>query len=292
MYAVQIGKLDEATLALKQRESTKRELVNLIDNRIPVVLEEIGRLLREALIILSGSADVGSSPKSTSAATLVITSPNNDAVKGFLTVNGTSIVKGDLTIKFNHYNRGSPYKVTVNNSKPHSLLQLHLARNGVVAATGIVEDSFFAGFDRISLMQMFKRISNQIGQSIQILKAAPEDTLFPARDCDAKMFAPDLPEDLIVEFHVAETSVVCSIFAIQFHRDALPIQIQQLQHKFLTRFRGSLKTSMYKGRHVEILDELAVESVSPQLTRLEAILARIQTICQSTHHKLACVSEI
>ncbi|TPX51854.1 hypothetical protein SeMB42_g00525 [Synchytrium endobioticum] len=202
-YAMALAKEDQATLVQKQKEAVKRELAHVIQIRVPAALNEIQRLLNDALSILSGSAEVGSNSKSTSAATLAITSPTNDAIKGFLTINGTSLVKGDLTIKFNHYNRGNLYKVTVNTSRPHNLLQLQLAKNCIIAATGTVEDSSFPCLDRCHLMLVFKRLNEQILRASRILQTPSDDHLFPLRESDPKMFAPDLPEDLIVEFHIS-----------------------------------------------------------------------------------------
>ena len=49
---------------------------------------------------------------------------SSDKLKGFITVKGPSIVKGDLKIKLSNYNRGHTMNKVVDSSKPILLQQV------------------------------------------------------------------------------------------------------------------------------------------------------------------------
>ncbi|KAI8909461.1 Rogdi leucine zipper containing protein-domain-containing protein [Powellomyces hirtus] len=206
-----------------------------------------------------------------SPSTLAVTSTSSDLVKGFVTIDGTAIVKGELTLKLPHYNRGNALKVAINPSQPAYLQQLITVQNYLVLA-----------------QQAFIRVPRSARNRAGLLKASKalsrvrEADTFPAKECDAKCFSPDLPEDLIVEFFVKHSSLMVSIRALNFQQQGIPLQIQS---KILGKFRN-MRIETYKGRPVEILDELTVGSASPRLVTLIRSLNTIAGLCEDMHMKL------
>ncbi|KAJ3299481.1 hypothetical protein HK104_008751 [Borealophlyctis nickersoniae] len=101
-----------------------------------------------------------------------------------------------------------------------------------------------------------------------------------------RAFTPELPEDLVVEFHVNQTSLLISIFALSFHQSAIPLQIQS---KILGKFK-TFKIDTYKGRPVEIVDEFAAESSSPMLAALMQSIDSVEALAEDIRSKLQALA--
>ncbi|KAI9090943.1 RAVE subunit 2/Rogdi, partial [Phlyctochytrium arcticum] len=188
----------------------------------------------------------------------------------------------ELTLKLPHYNRGNPVKVILNSSAPPVLEQVQTARNYLILALEAYEASPHAGNDRDSLKKLLDRISNFIKKAKAVLQSIHETDTFPAKECNAKAFSPDLPEDLIVEFHVVQSSLVVSVFAVNYHQPGIPLQFQS---KILGKFKN-MKMDTYKGKPVEVLDELTVESPSPRLATLVRAIDTVNGLCEELRMKI------
>ncbi|KND04677.1 uncharacterized protein SPPG_00392 [Spizellomyces punctatus DAOM BR117] len=273
-----------APTTLSKEESVLRaELLWMLETQAPPLVAEVGTIIKTGLACCTpSSADAGPNQRSTASATLAVTSANSDLLKGFVTIDGTAIVKGELTLKLPHYNRGNVIKLTINSANPPVLHQVQTARNYLLLALEAFESQPNAAHDRDSLMQLLNRVSAIVKKAKAALVRIDESDIFPNKECDIKVFAPDLPDDLVVEFHVIQSNLVVSVYALNFHQPGIPLQFQS---KILGKFKN-IKLDTYKGRPVEILDELTVESASPRLATLVRSIDTLDGLCEEMRIKL------
>ncbi|KAJ3015134.1 hypothetical protein HKX48_004755 [Thoreauomyces humboldtii] len=262
----------------------KAELKWLLESQTPPLVGEIETIIKTAMGCCTGATDSGFlSPRENSSATLAVTSASSDLVKGFITIDGTAIVKGELTLKLPHYNRGNPVKVTINSARPVFLQQLVKARNYLITALQAFYAFPRASRDRDGLLQLLRQVSSAVNQWLprsvipKIMNAQVLEIFAPVQ-----VFSPDLPEDLIVEFHVMHSSLLVSVKALNYHQQGIPLQIQS---KILGKFRN-IKLDTYKGRPVELLDEVTVESASPRLTTLMRSIKTAGGLCEDLINKI------
>nr|KAJ3421803.1 hypothetical protein HK105_002222 [Polyrhizophydium stewartii] len=275
----------------------------------PLAREHRWMALRMAGVVdeLVATIEAPSNSALAAAATLVVSSPNSSVIKGFVTMNGAAITKGvrssplcfvvrrgadpdahhqDITVRFAHYSRGSPVKVSVNTSRPLILPQITLAHNCLVAALDILQhakDPEFEDLDMIVLQDALPRVGTFLCKARESLDAPAPVHLFPKREPDPKSFFPDLPEDLIVEFSTKAMSLTTTVYALSLHQQGIPLQFQ---NKLLGKFKP-MKLGTYKGRDVEIIDHVTVESASPRLSEIYAAIDHAEALCRDTMAKLA-----
>ncbi|TPX62150.1 hypothetical protein PhCBS80983_g00740 [Powellomyces hirtus] len=262
-----------------QAQATDESLLNaelkwLLETQTPPIVGEIETIIKS----FNTSRDID---KWTDDGSLLVIR-SSDLVKGFVTVDGTAIVKGELTLKLPHYNRGNALKVAINPSQPAYLQQLITVQNYLVLAQQAFVRVPRSARNRAGLLKLLTKVSTCVRKASKALSRVREADTFPAKECDAKCFSPDLPEDLIVEFFVKHSSLMVSIRALNFQQQGIPLQIQS---KILGKFRN-MRIETYKGRPVEILDELTVGSASPRLVTLIRSLNTIAGLCEDMHMKL------
>ncbi|TPX67245.1 hypothetical protein SpCBS45565_g03931 [Spizellomyces sp. 'palustris'] len=284
---------NEPTTLSKEESVLRAELLWMLETQAPPLVAEVGTIIKTGLACCTpSSADAGPNQRSTASATLAVTSANSDLLKGFVTIDGTAIIKGELTLKLPHYNRGNVIKLTINSANPPILHQVQTARNYLLLALEAFESQPNAAHDRDSLLQLLHRVSAIVKKAKAALVRIDESDIFPNKECDIKLlqlssmipkvFAPDLPDDLVVEFHVIQSNLVVSVYALNFHQPGIPLQFQS---KILGKFKN-IKLDTYKGRPVEILDELTVESASPRLATLVRSIDTLDGLCEEMRIKL------
>ncbi|KAI8822625.1 RAVE subunit 2/Rogdi [Fimicolochytrium jonesii] len=255
-----------------------------METQAPPLITEIVSIINTGLSCSLGSQEpTPPSQPVNPPATLAITSANSDLVKGFLTIDGASVIKGDLTLKLPHYNRGNAVKVTINPARPTFLRQVSSARNHLIASLDIIlQLAEVRHVKREKLHSALRRVSKHMKSAKAGLCRVADADIFPVREGDATAFAPDLPEDLVVDLHVMQSNVVVSIYALNYHQSGIPLQIQS---KILGKFRN-LKLDTYKGKPVEILDTVTVESASPRLATLIRSIDTVEGLCDQLILKL------
>ncbi|RUS32002.1 hypothetical protein BC938DRAFT_476512 [Jimgerdemannia flammicorona] len=175
----------------------------------------------------------------TKPGTLALSSVNNDSLKGYITINGSQIVKGvrfqlclylgmtppinynivilsELTIKLPNYNRGNPFKTNLVASKPYPLDQAQHAKNYTLLALKALE-SYTQPYSKQDAVEATDILLKYVNWARSALTHASVEKLFPYKVCDSSLFTPELPDDLVVEFFISDAFVVCSISALQYH---------------------------------------------------------------------------
>ncbi|KAJ3186974.1 hypothetical protein HDU85_007012 [Gaertneriomyces sp. JEL0708] len=266
-----------------EKSVVKKELQWMLHTRAPPLVAEIGTILQTGITCCTPTPpDASQAVRAAGSATLAITSANSDLLKGFVTVDGTAVVKGELNLKLPHYNRGNAFKAVINPSNPPILEQVEEARNFLVLAYQEFRSHPHATQDQEALMQLLASISILAKKAKAALTKITESSVFPNKECDGKWFSPELPDDLVIEFHVIQASVVVSVFALNYHQPGIPLQIQS---KILSKFKN-MKLDTYKGRPVEVLDQLTVESASPRLATLARSIDTVDGLCEDLSLKL------
>ncbi|KAI9331161.1 RAVE subunit 2/Rogdi [Obelidium mucronatum] len=275
------------------QKDSQMEFEWIMRHRLPDILSRIHSYLTTSIACTNSQRQ-----------TLAITAPNNDMVKGVVTIDGCSLVKGELNIKLPHYNRGQPLKVALNPTTTYPLSQLssfrdcmHLALTQVEAIQQIIiiperksgeegaaaEQELSEEYDEGEvestwIYNQFNALSKVVHDAVKMLSSVDEEKLFPIRENDGKFFAPELSNDLVIEFYMANpSSLAVSIYAIAYHQHAIPLQIQS---QILSRFK-QMKIETYKGNPIEILDEVYLECKIPNLSHLENDLQGALGLCES-----------
>ncbi|KAJ3021383.1 UNVERIFIED_CONTAM: hypothetical protein HDU68_009643 [Siphonaria sp. JEL0065] len=209
-------------------------------------------------------------------------------VKGVVTIEGCFLIKGELHLKLPHYNRSQPLKVSLSPNTPYPLSQLSNFKNcvqytlsQVEAIQGVLSESSTEEGDGVEcawVYNQFNIVSGIIHEACKMLAVVEEEKLFPIKEGDGKFFAPELTDDLVVEFYMANaSSLAISIYAIAYHQNAIPLQIQS---QILSRFKN-MKIENYKGKPIEILDEVYLESPIPNLSNVDYDLQGAIGLCES-----------
>ncbi|KAJ3345617.1 hypothetical protein HDU83_003891 [Entophlyctis luteolus] len=288
------------------------EICWLCTSLLPQQLSRVSALLNKALACTL--------PTSLSRQTLAITTPpgSGDYVKGIVCIDGSSLVKAELTLKLPHARTSLPSKVSL--SQPtktpsggaagivlpqiaafqtrvrHALLETDAAAELVrrVAASRPVD----AGTAADTVLAAVARVADAAARSRAALVDVDEEELFPLREVDGKV-CPELPEDLIVEFYMANASTLAlSVYGIAFHASApsaaaaaggttsVPIQIQS---QLMSHFR-SMKIETYKGKAIEILDEVYLETSVPGFREIQPSLDAVYSICANMRSTLEALA--
>ncbi|KAJ3161884.1 hypothetical protein HDU88_007223 [Geranomyces variabilis] len=283
------------------------ELKWFLESQTPPIISEIQTIIENSLNCCTGSLDKGplwkarpglgweqdltfsetnltgfQDVRTNSLSTLAVTSSSSDLVKGFITIDGTAIVKGELTLKLPHYNRGNAVKVTINSAQPPHLEQLRAAQYYLTLALQAFEKYPLSSRDQAGLSKLLDRIATATRKAQKTLSRYKEKNGFPSKECDVKSFSPDLPEDLVIEFFVLQSTLMVSVRALNYPQQGIPLQIQS---KILGKFRN-VKLETYRGRPVEVLDEITVGSASPRLATLIRSLNTIGGLCEDMQNKL------
>ncbi|CAG8682990.1 12748_t:CDS:2, partial [Cetraspora pellucida] len=219
--------------------------------------------------------------------TLAISSNNSDVLKGFVTLDGSDIIKGELQIKFPNYNRGNLIKLAVNTKKPYFIEQQIDAQNYITLALDALECSNNLN-TKEKCYELLDTVLKYISNARYILTCASEEKLFPYKICDPQMFSSKLPEDLVIQFHIEGPCIVVSVFALQFHSSAP----QQKQGNILGSSKSTLKVcqitiSQYKDKYASILNEIVVKSLDPKLKKVMECLKKLESDCSAWRNKIS-----
>ncbi|RIA83204.1 Rogdi leucine zipper containing protein [Glomus cerebriforme] len=207
---------------------------------------------------------------------------NNDFLKGFITLDGSDIIKGELSVKLSSYNRGNLIKITINTKKPYFIEQLVDAQNYLTLALDAL-DRTSKDLTKESARELLDSVLIYIISSRSVLVCAHEEKLFPYKICDPQMFGTAIPEDLVIQFHVEGSSIVCSVYGLQYH-SSLP---SQKKNGGLLGTSKSSKICKYKDKYASILDEVIVKSHDPKLEEVMEGLEKLERECLAWKGKIA-----
>ncbi|KAF0457791.1 rave complex subunit rav2 [Gigaspora margarita] len=269
---------NEMHAVIREEAVLKKELEWLLDTQLPNALYNIKKILKKCETIMKSPEH----DDSFGTSTLAISSNNSDVLKGFVTLDGSDIIKGELQVKFSNYNRGNLLKLTVNPKKPYFLEQLIDAQNHITLALDALECSNNL-LTKERSYELLDTVLKNISNARFILTCANEEKLFPYKICDPQMFSSKLPEDLAVQFHIEGSYIVVSVYALQYHSSAP----QQKHGNILGSSKSPLKVCQYKDKYVSVLNEIVVKSLDPKLESVMECLKKLESNCSAWKNKIA-----
>ncbi|CAG8481790.1 8246_t:CDS:10 [Acaulospora morrowiae] len=262
----------------KEEDVLARELEWLLVSQLPNAFYDLKKGLKKCETIMKSPEH----DDSLGTSTLVISSNNSDSLKGYITLDGSDIIKGELQVKFPNYNRGNLIKLTIHSKKPYFIEQLVDAQNYITLALNALECSSQA-CAKESASELLGNVLEYISHSRSALNYVSQEKLFPYKICDPQMFSSNLPEDLVVQFHVEGSYIVNSVYALQFH-SSLP---QQKNGGILGTHKQPSKVCQYKDKYVSILGEVSVKSPDPKLAEVMESLKKLERDCLAWKSKIS-----
>ncbi|KAI9005609.1 hypothetical protein DFJ74DRAFT_712648 [Hyaloraphidium curvatum] len=153
-------------------DGLNRELQLLLQTTVPTLIVQLTNLLKASMDIAKDASG---------STVLAVSSSNTDALKGFVTVNGTMITKAEIKLKMPQYKSQLP---------PYNLAR------------------------QLTLVQELTKLLDNVKRAKLSISRLDEKATFPQKECDTKAFNPELPDDLIIEFYVNRSSIVVSAIAL------------------------------------------------------------------------------
>ncbi|CAG8635013.1 3789_t:CDS:10, partial [Ambispora leptoticha] len=257
---------DTHTISILQKEldTLTRETEWLLNSQIPNVVLDLKRGLK---VNNPDNTNKNLDSEFSGNSTLAISSNNNDSLKGYVTLNGSEIIKGELQIKLHNYNRGNLIKFSISPLKPFFVEQIGDAQNYIKVALDTL-DSTHEPFTKLSAIEMFETTLKYITNSRNAFININEEKNFPYKTCDAQMFDSSLPEGIAIDFRIEGFEIVTSVYAFQFQAGATttPTTTKLVQlGGILGTHKQPHKLCKYKDKLTTILDEIMVKSLDPRL---------------------------
>lgn len=159
-----------------------------------------------------------------SGATLVLSSQRSESLKGFVTLNGTRIVKGDVQLRLNSLPppRGQPslrLTVSAQSAAPTLVVpQLVQARTLINACLDVVDATCWAGDTTNAhyISSQFRLLAEHIQDARQALLGGTDHAAAWNKDpVDRAAFDPPLPSTLSLYFHVADAALVLAVRTLE-----------------------------------------------------------------------------
>lgn len=268
--------IDEETLA-KEKQVIANEINWYLTTQGPVVIEELITKLKEALTYIHFKNDTNA----VDGLILAVSSTNCDTLKGFITVKDINVTKGELSIKFPHYNRGNVFKTTFTPKEPHCLYQLQDVYNHIHKIIEILEHYKLTTYTLEQLNDLIKQTTMFLKKIKFIMSQKEENYVFPYR-CNPKNFTPELPADFVVEYYINMSNIVVAIFNVSSGHSS--------QHQLSSKIIGRVKT-IKSGNHLSShkmnpSNEIIVECPSPNLLKFNKLMSDISDIANNCQYKL------
>ncbi|CAG8579764.1 2111_t:CDS:2, partial [Acaulospora colombiana] len=122
----------------KEEDAMARELEWLLVSQLPHALYDLKKGLKKCEAIMKSPEHDDSLGTNV---LIIFELCSNDSLKGYVTLDGSDIIKGELQVKFPNYNRGNLVKLTIHSKNPYFIEQLVDAQNYITLALNALECS-------------------------------------------------------------------------------------------------------------------------------------------------------
>ncbi|GAM90382.1 hypothetical protein ANO11243_084250 [Dothideomycetidae sp. 11243] len=286
----------EEILEREKEATTRRELEWLVA-AAQETLQSLKAGLEECAALLA-PREFGS--------TLVLSSQRSESLKGFVTLNGTRIVKGDVQLRLASLPppRGQPaYRLAVSSSATAPTLvidQLVSARTLINACLDVVDATIWTG-DGTSAAYMstqFRLLAENVAEARQALKGGHEHAKSWTEDpIDKTTFEPHLPSSLSLHFHVAEAGLVLAVRTLEVVHDGTSTGTSTPTSSYAQTYSGlSIRNRLavalgavqtpqhdeadeifsHRGQQVRVKEKLRIETQDPSLMAALAKLSALE----------------
>ena len=180
---------------------------------------------------------------------MVLSNPNSDQLKGFVTIHGYNIVKAELNIK----KLNAPIRI----APQHSLVlfQLLTLQNYFHAILDLISDK---PLDNVIFV---KQILRMLVSCQNVIESLPEREAFPNKTLNPQLFSPsELLEDVLIEFSIEHDAFVTTLIILgNVNQPGNPFK--SLRKRKLNQFNGK-----------DIIEEIVVKQKSPTLEALNRFI--------------------
>jgi len=120
-----------------------------------------------------------------------------------------------------------------------------------------------------------------------------EKLLFPYKICNPKHFNPELPEDLIIDFYVSDSLVVCAVSVIQLHNTPPDQNPLAIKYTFLPGLsRKDSKIVKYKEKYATVIETVSLDSRSPVLSAAVDAFVSVEELCRKMIARLELFEDV
>lgn len=296
----------------KEQESCLERELEWLLSALQDTLQSLKAGLEECASLLTPK-DIGS--------TLVLSSQRSESLKGFVTLVGTRLVKGDIQLRLPSLpaprGQGS-YRLSISSSpKAPSLVieQLTSVRTLINACLDVVDATRWTGDAKNAdyISSQLRLLHENIQDAKQALtggqegqKSWNEDTI------DDKTFDPPLPHNLSLHFSIADAALVLQVRTVEAlppgtsAGTATPNSVSSQSYSGFS-LRDRLAQALggprapthdeteeifrYKGQNVRVKDKLRVETLDPSLMAALAKLSALEHTVSLSRRALDVVME-
>ncbi|KJE98396.1 hypothetical protein CAOG_008356, partial [Capsaspora owczarzaki ATCC 30864] len=207
--------LSATELIAQEKSNLHKELEWLLRMEVPAVFMQLGLMLKDCAQTLAGPSGVSSAVAQASVFTAPITN-TSDSVKGFAMLEGSRIIKADVTVRFSKWNKSLPISTSITSKEPWILSQIQNATNYVQLALSELDDSSL----QHGLFHTREQVQSVMDRVMAFLRKAQDQLLFQSNlfpynidDLQLNAFNPRLPADLFVDFSINYAALNVSVYA-------------------------------------------------------------------------------
>ncbi|XP_004340772.1 hypothetical protein CAOG_08356 [Capsaspora owczarzaki ATCC 30864] len=165
--------LSATELIAQEKSNLHKELEWLLRMEVPAVFMQLGLMLKDCAQTLAGPSGVSSAVAQASVFTAPITN-TSDSVKGFAMLEGSRIIKADVTVRFSKWNKSLPISTSITSKEPWILSQIQNATNYVQLALSELDDSSL----QHGLFHTREQVQSVMDRVMAFLRKAQDQLLF------------------------------------------------------------------------------------------------------------------
>ncbi|KAJ1935950.1 hypothetical protein FBU59_005218 [Linderina macrospora] len=256
----------DALQAKAELEVMRQELRWLLDESIPESIQFIHSSLQK----LSFSSEQRRNPNTV----LELTATGSDA-KGTATISGTSVTQLSLDLSLSsQFNQGKPTTVYLKKSETLPLRQAQEAKSYIKSALHKTAGGRFDTVDEA--LNFFEYILDHVQTARATLAAGSQQGLQPLQWENTDKFAPQLPENLVIECALKGSVLVAHAYWLKFRRAV------KSSGGLLDAFKKDPSTGhmlVVNGRLAEVRREIVFEAAFALVQESLATLDLVASVC-------------
>ncbi|RKP10239.1 Rogdi leucine zipper containing protein-domain-containing protein [Thamnocephalis sphaerospora] len=216
--------------------------------------------------------------------TLALTTKSSEVLKGYVTLCGPQLTKGEIMATMPKHARGYPTHTIISAQQPYPMPQIADLKESIQVLRVVTES--LAKPDSLDQGKEAARcLLDHLNNTMAILKPK-EELLFPKQPSYEDSFEPALVDTLSIGFHLDADNLIAEVRALKFHATP-PVRYRSLIHGWVE----PPQVHTYNGRLAEVLDSIVVVSTVPSLKAIWASLCASHALSSAYREKLIAVQE-
>nr|XP_058963972.1 protein rogdi homolog [Pocillopora verrucosa] len=264
----------------------------LLREHVPKVLIQLGNILQECSKCLKLTSVPSKGPTGELQGEIkpqdyfMLSTPNSDALKGYVAVEGENISKADLKFKLPKVS-SSGFRVFVRERLPWKLKQIQDAINYLQLAIEKVQETkanckFSSGKEVSKVVEEITSLLTKGKTRLSLPDKTP--VLDMLASGDQRVFKPGLPDDVVAYFCLNSDKLVLSIYTLT----TLPVPPQSSKPPQENDPVG--QTFEFNNKWMEITSHFEVDCSIPRLSDSVLLIGAALRLCQQLKDKFAVFS--